>query len=300
MAKSWALWLIPVIVLIAGAVVLAEQPADPAPAQIPATAPSLAPGATSTRTVNIPILMYHHVGNPKVAQTYSVDQTMFDWQMDYLEQQGYHTVSLDDIAAAMATGSPLPAKPVALTFDDGWALQITNTLPTLLRHHFRATYYIIVNATGKRAASMTWEQVRQLRDAGMWIGSHTLTHGHLNGMSETRLLEELAGSKQTLENELGVPITSLAYPGGSFNALVERMAQAAGYTTAVTVIKGYTQRADLPYRLQRVGVYGVDTQDRFIAKVDATFFRKSWLARPATLSTPTRLPIRKPSVVPVP
>jgi peptidoglycan/xylan/chitin deacetylase (PgdA/CDA1 family) len=302
MAKRWAFVLIMALLLIVGVMALAKQPADPAPTETPV--PNFTPQATSTltRTLNVPILMYHHVGNPGVVQTYSVDQAMFEWQMDYLEQQGYHTVSLDDIATALATGSSLPDKPVAITFDDGWALQITDTLQVLLRHHFRATYYIIVDVTGKRAATMTWDQVRQLRDAGMWIGSHTLTHTYLPGASETRLRDELLGSKQTLEQELGIPITSVAYPGGSFNARVERMAQEAGYATAVTVIKGYAQRADQMYRLQRVGVYGVDTQERFIAKVDETFFHKSWPlpSGQARLSMPALSPTPKPSTSHVP
>jgi peptidoglycan/xylan/chitin deacetylase (PgdA/CDA1 family) len=306
MAKRRALWLIVFTLMIAGVMALAQKPAAPAPTDVPTAiaTPIGIPTTTAqvTRTLDIPILMYHHVGNPQVAQTYSVDQAMFHWQMDYLEQQGYHTVSMDDIAAALQTGAPLPAKPVAITFDDGWVLQITDTLPVLLQHHFRATYYIIVNVTGKRAASMTWEQLRQLRDAGMWIGSHTLTHTYLPGLSEARLKEELTGSKQTLEKELGIPITSLAYPGGSFNTRVERCAREAGYTTAVTVIKGYAQREDQLYRLRRVGVYGVDTQERFIAKVDGTFFAKSW-PRPsgqARLAQTAAAPTAEPAQSPVP
>ena len=231
---------------------------------------------TITAIMTIPILMYHHVGNTSTYQTYSVDNAMFEWQMDDLEKQGYHTVSVADIMLALTDGAPLPDKPIAITFDDGWVQQITNTLPVLLRHHFKATYYIVVNVTGRRAANMTWDQLRQLRDAGMWIGSHTLSHGYLPGMSDTRLRDELLKSKQILEQQLGIPITTLAYPGGAFNARVERIAHEAGYIAAVTVIKGYTQRADGLYRLQRVGIYGVDTQERFIAKIDQTFFAKKW------------------------
>jgi peptidoglycan/xylan/chitin deacetylase (PgdA/CDA1 family) len=230
----------------------------------------------SASVINVPILMYHHIGNPATWQTYSVDTAMFEWQMDYLDKHGFHTVSLDDISAAIISGTQLPGNPIAITFDDGWALQYTNTLPSLLRHHFRATYYIIVNATGRINGVMTWDQVRLLRDAGMWIGSHTLSHGYLPGMSNAKLREEMVDSKRLLEEQLGVPVTTFAYPGGAFDARVERMAQEAGYTTAVSVIHGYDQRSDEIYRLRRVGVYGVDTQERFIAKVDQSFFNRTW------------------------
>ncbi len=68
------------------------------------------------RTVVVPILMYHHVGAP--AGRYHVPQTLFEWQMDYLGQNGFTALSIEQIAAALAGGPPLPAKPIAITFDD--------------------------------------------------------------------------------------------------------------------------------------------------------------------------------------
>jgi peptidoglycan/xylan/chitin deacetylase (PgdA/CDA1 family) len=136
----------------------------------------------------------------------------------------------------------------------------------------------------------------------MWIGSHTLSHGSLPRMSDARLSAELVNSKRILEHELSVTVTSLAYPGGAFNARVERMAQQAGYMTAVTVIKGYAQHVGELMRLRRVGVYGVDTQERFIAKVNQTFFHKRWpyphqqAALPTATPFPTATPL--PSLVP--
>jgi peptidoglycan/xylan/chitin deacetylase (PgdA/CDA1 family) len=242
---------------------------------------TLSPPATETtamRTLDVPILMYHHVGNPNTYQTYNVDEAMFEWQMAYLEQHGYHSVGVDQIAVALLGGPPLPDKPVAITFDDGWALQITNTLPVLLRYHLRATYYIVTDVTGRHLANMSWEQVRQLRDAGMWIGSHTRHHGYLPGMSEQTLHDDLLTSREILEQQLAMPVITLAYPGGAFDARVERAAHDAGYVAAVSTRSGYAQQSDGLYRLRRVGIYGIDTQERFIAKVDETFLQKHWPA----------------------
>ena len=232
--------------------------------------------ANRAGTLAVPILMYHHVGNPLTIATYSVDLHMFEWQMDYLAEQGYTTVSLDQIMDALNGKAALPPKPIAITFDDGWAHQISNTLPALQKHGFKATYYIIVNVLDRNASYMTWAQVKQLRDAGMWIGSHTLTHRNMKRLRGQALQNELVQSKKILEEQLGIPITTFAYPGGAFNKRVEKATQAAGYTSAVTVLKGYAQSIKLPYRLQRVGVYGVDTEERFIAKIDQTFFKKQW------------------------
>ena len=284
MSMRWLLWAMPFVMLLAGVL-----PAGPAPVTI--APPTVVTPSADVRSVEVPILMYHHVGNPHTYQTYSVDQRMFEWQMDYLWLNGYHTVSLDDIAAALTTGRSLPDRPIALTFDDGWVQQITNTLPVLLKHNFRATYYVIVNATGRLAGNMDWNQLRQLRDAGMEIGSHTLSHGYLPGMSDSRLRAELVNSRHRLQQELSITVTSLAYPGGAFNTRVERMAREAGYTTAVTVIKGNTQRVDRLYRMERVGVYGVDTPERFAAKADGTFIQKWWPYPRGQATLPTMTPL---------
>ena len=137
---------------------------------------------------------------------------------------------------------------------------------------------------------MTWAQVKQLRDAGMWIGSHTLTHRNLKRLRGAALQAELVQSKKILEQQLGLPITTFAYPGGAFNAQVEKATQDAGYTSAVTVRRGYQQKAKTPFRLQRMGVYGVDTQARFIAKVNQSFLKKLWPRQPSQAHLPDDSP----------
>lgn len=217
----------------------------------------------------VPILMYHHVGGR--AGRYHVPQAVFDWQMDYLGQNGFTAVSIEQIAVALTGGPPLPPKPVAITFDDGWRRQVTATLPALTRNNLRATYFIIYSHAERYSGFMNFDQLRQLRDAGMWIGSHTVSHPHLPGLADKHLAFELRASREALEAVIEQPVTTLAYPGGAYDARVMRATQEAGYLAAVTVRGGYEQRSDALYALRRFEVNGAWSKERFISLVEAPF-----------------------------
>lgn len=103
---------------------------------------------------------------------------------------------------------------------------------------------------------MTWEQVRQLRAAGMEIGSHLMTHARLATLPEKQAHDELAHSKQAIEEHLGEPIGSLAYPAGSYNDGVVAAAAEVGYTAGFTTDTGPVRPGDPPLALRRIGVWG--------------------------------------------
>lgn len=221
------------------------------------------------QTALVPILMYHHVGGR--AGRYHVPQALFEWQMDYPGRNGFTAVSVEQIALALTGGPPLPPKPVAITFDDGWRRQLTATLPALARNNLRATYFIIYSHAERYNGFMNFDQLRQLRDAGMWIGSHTVSHPHLPGLPAKKLMFELRASREALEAVLEQPVTTLACPGGAYDARVMRAAQEAGYIAAVSVRAGYEQRSDEVYALRRFEVNGAWSKERFIALVETPF-----------------------------
>lgn len=82
--------------------------------------------------------------------------------------------------------------------------------------------------------SLTWEMIKEMRDAGVTIGSHTCSHALLTNETPERTLEEMRGSRLTLENKLGVEISHFAYPGGKFDAGIAELAAKAGYRAAYT------------------------------------------------------------------
>src|SRR5512135_2950508 len=98
--------------------------------------------AQTALTLDVPILMYHHIGGHFISP-YNISTKDFAAQMDYLAQHGYTPVSVDQVAAALRGESDLPPCPVALTFDDGYAEQYNNARPILQQHNYHATFYLV-------------------------------------------------------------------------------------------------------------------------------------------------------------
>jgi hypothetical protein len=91
---------------------------------------------------------------------------------------------------------------------------------------------VVTNYIGYRGF-LSLNQLREMANAGMEIGSHSRSHPHLGRLQDANVLrDEILGSKKTLEAELSVPITEFAYPYGSYNAAAVAMVESAGYKVA--------------------------------------------------------------------
>jgi peptidoglycan/xylan/chitin deacetylase (PgdA/CDA1 family) len=227
-------------------------------ASSPSNAQSPGPPPALVASLTVPILMYHYVDEiPPATGPDSPDLTVspaqFEAEMDYLAVNGYHPVTLEEVYAAMAGRGQLPAKPVAITFDDGGRDNYTVAFPILQKHGFRATFFVITGFVGNRAC-MDWDQLRTMHAAGMAIESHTVTHPDLRALDAARLAEELSRSRDALAEELGEDALILSYPQGRYNATVIAAAQAAGYRAAVTTRLWWTSSSPSCYEWQRTQV----------------------------------------------
>jgi peptidoglycan/xylan/chitin deacetylase (PgdA/CDA1 family) len=135
---------------------------------------------------------------------------------------------------------------------------------------------------------MSWDQVRELHAAGMELGSHTVSHARLACVLAERAYEELEGSKQTLERELGARVSLLAYPAGSHSRDVLDLVQEAGYEAAFTTASGPVRPGDDPFRLPRIGVWAGGYRGAFARFSPAVFGLQ--LGRLARSSTENRKP----------
>jgi peptidoglycan/xylan/chitin deacetylase (PgdA/CDA1 family) len=216
-------------------------------------------GVAAVGTMRLPILLYHY------------PPPNFEQQIEHLEQAGYTSIDLDQALAGLQ-GGPLPAKPVVITFDDGFAPQM-QAFEILKRHNMKATYYIITSGeesrwcigSGRRYgdplqpaggcgdAYLNWDQVRLLDKSGLiTIGGHTVNHRNLASLSEADQRFEIINGKQALEAQLGHGIRHFAYPYGAYNAESIQIAREAGYVTAVTTLPGEIQTDGSPFTLRRV------------------------------------------------
>jgi peptidoglycan/xylan/chitin deacetylase (PgdA/CDA1 family) len=215
------------------------------------------PDPLPSRTIDLPILMYHRIGPipasvPAVTKTLTVTPADFASQMEWLKAHGYHAVSQLQAYRALEEGKPLPAKPVMITFDDGYRDVLWHAAPLLHRLHMPATEYVITGRVSNGDPSfLTWPQLTRLEKLGVTIGSHTVTHQDLALMPPSQALAELGDSRRALEQHLGHPVQWFAYPFGAENTTVVSLAERVGYVLAVTTQGGTAQSAAAPLLLHR-------------------------------------------------
>jgi len=219
----------------------------------------------------VPILIYHAVRPYKPTDTRAVKRYIatphtLESELVYLRQNDYTSISFDDLANHLLYGTPLPPKPVIISFDDGWEWQYTYALPLLKQYRFTATFYIQIGAVGRRNY-LSWDEVRGLAAAGMQIGSHTFRHPCLTRVRrEETLRREIIDSKKELERRIGAPVTTFAYPYGQYNARVASIVRDAGYTTARSTWPGIVHSHDGLMTL--TGLIRTDTEARFVSSLN--------------------------------
>ena len=208
----------------------------------------------------VPVLNYHQVeeknGNPL---TLWPDQ--FEAQMAYLADEGYTTITIDEMMDALENGTPLPEKPVIITFDDGYADNYEYAYPILKKYGFKATIFLIYDFTNTYPNYLTWEQIDEMKDSGLiHFESHTMTHANLSELtSRDELRHEIADSRVALSEKLGREISYIAYPGGRVTDAVEEITRDAGYRGAFTVHYGLSTPTEGVYQMDRIPIFGCNT-----------------------------------------
>ena len=203
----------------------------------------------------IPILEYHMVDEAPAEdeRVYNVPPEEFQEQLDYLQQQGYTTITMLDYAKARKGKFDLPAKPVILTFDDGYEDNYTTMLPILEAHGMKATVYMVTNDIG-RPEYLSWNQLRDMQDRGVEVGSHTANHQPLTTLEPATQNDELKLSKLLLEWNGIRTVFSFSYPNGAYEAGLPAMLEQHEYLTAVTGDSGLNTLQTNPYLLHRVNI----------------------------------------------
>lgn len=242
---------------------------------------------------SVPILMYHLVAPdpPARFRKYTVRPAEFDWQMAWLHRRGYSAVTMDSLLAMRAREVAAPRKAVAITFDDGFASLLRHAIPILDGHGFRATFYLVGGIPARRATwllpdgrlalpLMGWDEARGLREAGHVVGSHALTHVKLAQVDPPTCRAELVDSRAIIEDHVGAAPAHLAYPHGSQNADVRRMAREAGYASACTVEPRRATLEDDAFALPRIPINGGESRADFVSRL-ATARSVTELARQA-------------------
>ena len=226
------------------------------------------PAAASGRALYSPILMYHRVGSPPrdagaIRRDLTIAPDLFAAHLDMLAGAGYQAVSMAALWAALADGAEIPAKPVVLTFDDGYDDAYRCAYPLLARRSMTGMFYLITGFIGQ-PGYLTWAQAAEMRAAGMEMGNHSVTHHNLRGRDHAYLMAEIDGAASAMAGVFGERPRFFCYPLGHYDSRVIAVLRETGHLAATTIFDGTLHAASYPdaYRMPRVRIHSATSVER--------------------------------------
>ncbi|HXF70471.1 MAG TPA: polysaccharide deacetylase family protein [Thermoflexus sp.] len=252
---------------------------EPSPTPDPTSTPypffqePLPPSDGQPRALRVPILMYHYISNPPAgADRYRLDlsvrPSMFEAHLQYLRQAGFETVSLSDLILYLTQGHPLPPRPIVLTVDDGYRDAYEEAFPILQRYGFRATFFVLTGRADEGDPRyLSWEQIRQMSEAGMDIQLHGREHIPLSGRDEAFLFYHIIGGKQSIEAHTGRPVRFFAYPSSDYDELLIQFLDGYRFWGAVTTAYGADERLANRFMWPRIRIRGTDGVEKLAWKL---------------------------------
>lgn len=181
--------------------------------------------------VQAPILLYHHIAESASTNRYYVSPEAFRQQMEALAKWGYTSITPTQLREVILQGGELPARPVIITFDDGNLSVYQNAFPVMQEFGFIGAVYLVANYLNA-VDFLTSDQIIELMNSGWEIGSHGASHIDLT-KNQDSIRVELIESRKKIEEIIGVPVTSFAYPFGSVNEFVLFKTQDYGYISGM-------------------------------------------------------------------
>ena len=255
-------------------IVVTETAVIPSPPPSPPTAPLPTPSGTYSWTLRVPILMYHHISVPPAdADIYRTDLSVtpqnFREQMTYLAENGYTSIDLYQLSAAIAAKIDLPEKPVILTFDDGYLDNYENAFPILQEFGFTGSFSILTDMADQGAEGYAnWEQLEEMAAAGMRIESHSKNHPDLTTQSRDSVIFQILGSQETIAAHIGYTPRYFVYPSGRYNEEIMQILAELDLWGATTTQGGAWHGFEDRYEWSRQRMRYDTTLTEFILLVD--------------------------------
>ena len=246
----------------------------PTPTHSPTPTPLLPTPDGVDRQVRVPILMYHHIDDPgpdadALRRDLSVTPKNFKKQLAYLQQEGYQSITLDDLALYLSVGKSLPAKPIILTFDDGYSDAYNRAFPRLQRFGFTGTFFLVsAPIDAQNPDYLSWDQVQEMHAAGMRFEPHSYNHPDMRNRGFDFVVYQVLAPKEAIEARTGETCRFFAYPSGRYDQYVIDVLRSAGYWGGVLTEQGATHVLDDLFTLRRVRVRGEDDLDTFVRKLN--------------------------------
>lgn len=241
------------------------------------------PTAQSNANINeytaLPVIMYHHILKSKQGD-YIVSPTQFENDLKYLRDRGYQTITTAELLSFIEKGTPLPQKPIMITFDDGYESVYAYGFPLLKEYNMTAVTSVIGKHTDifsnpdetkhLNYSHSSWNQLREMQESGVFeIGNHTYNmHDHGDGKRygikikqgediteyENTLGKDIGGLNAQITKEIGITPTVFAYPFGALCKESKLILKNMGFKIILTCeekVNKIEQGTALPISLKR-------------------------------------------------
>jgi len=201
-------------------------------------------------TTIIPVLLYHRVSDAAERDPFAVSEARFRDHVTAIAASGRTAMTISALAAGLRGLTPLPERPVAITFDDGYE-DTVRAAEHVSELGFSATVYVTAGGigAGERIRS---DQIKTLAaNAAIELGAHTVSHIRLDELDMAGAHQEIVQSKLTLEDIVDQPVHTFAYPHGAYDAQARRLVIEAGFSSASAVKNAVSHGADDPWAIAR-------------------------------------------------
>ena len=255
-----------------------NSPANPNATPTPALTVVATPFPTPAKPLvdqnaEVIVLGYHRFVNKVRRPDTEITPAAFEAQMKELQDRQISVIKMQDFFAWKRGEKTIPPHSAVITIDDGYKSGYEVAWPILKKYGYPVTMFIYTEGIkpGRYSGgeSMSWEQLAEMRDAGVDIQAHSVTHQDLrkppyDRLAKRRLAQseyepwlenEVAGSKQTIEQKLGVKVNCFAVPYGFYNEHVKEVAMKAGFEALFTV---YGQKLTYGSPLDSLGRYMIE------------------------------------------
>lgn len=242
------------------------------------------------------ILVYHSVSSnidKSNLPTDSVSSEAFEKQIRFLRERSFKVISLKDLVYYLKEGEEIPEKSVVITFDDGYKNTFSNAYPILEKYKMPATVFLAAGYIGSKGlfpwlesfrgsscfedlSPMNWEEVIELHNSNIEIGSHTFYHKFLPRINRNEIEEEVLKSQSVIAEKIGTIARSFALPFSfpikhrswpTFRKVLLEALEKGGYTSCCTMLRGHITLKSPPFFLKRIPVVKYDNLKSFRAKL---------------------------------